>query len=808
MRIRPRAAAGPAVRAAVGGLSGRRVQAIVVGLVVGVSTAASTLALGLVADSNAPFDHAFTAQHGADVTATVSGASPAQLAATTHLAGVTASAGPFPEVTVPASARVTPSFNVSAGQGQKGTPVTVQQSLTLVGRTSPGGPVDDLMLTSGHWPTGPGQVVLSGAPGGLGLGVGSQLTVTGVVGSPKLTVVGVATSVTGTAQGWVTPSEISALHAAGAPTAAQMLYDFTSAGTAAAVNADIKTVTAALPHGSVAGTQSWLDAKAQATSSFAPWVPFIVAFGLIGLVMSVLIVINVVSGAVVAGIKRIGVLKSIGFSPPQVVAAYVLQVAVPAVIGCVTGVVAGNLLALPMLGHTAQVYGVGALAVPTWVSLAVPLALLGLVAGTAAAIALHAGRMSAVQAIAIGRAPRPRHGYGAHRLLSRARRLPRPVTLGLAGTFVRPGRTLVTLAAIVFGVTAVIFGFGLSTSLDRIQADLSRTTSEQVQVLLAGRQGPVTINGQAAAKQTLAEQESTVQAALRAQPRTKHYAAVADDELSALGLAGQLSLTGFGGAASWTGYTMISGHWYSGTGQVDVNTAFLDDTGAQVGQQYTLTSGAKHITVQIAGEVFDPNGGQPEMIGATATLSAVDPALSTQTYLVQLAPGTDTGAYVNTLGRTLGPGYLVTVNNSGGAVLPAILGLVATLTVVIAVVAGLGVLNTVMLQTRERVHDLGVFKAIGMTPRQTIAMVIATVAGTGLAAGLIAIPAGVLLHRSVLPIMGHAARTGLPPAVLNVYHAPELTLLALSGLVIAAAGALAPASWAARTCTAAALRAE
>ena len=75
------------------------------------------------------------------------------------------------------------------------------------------------------------------------------------------------------------------------------------------------------------------------------------AFGLIGLVMSVLIVANVVGGAVVAGTRRIGVLKSIGFSPAQVVAAYVLQVAVPALIGCVVGVAAGNLLAEPLLSQ-------------------------------------------------------------------------------------------------------------------------------------------------------------------------------------------------------------------------------------------------------------------------------------------------------------------------------------------------------------------------------------------------------------------------------------------------------------------------
>jgi putative ABC transport system permease protein len=235
--------------------------------------------------------------------------------------------------------------------------------------------------------------------------------------------------------------------------------------------------------------------------------------------------------------------------------------------------------------------------------------MLALVGITAFAIALRAGRMSAVQAIATGRAPRPAHGYGAHRLLGRARRLPRPVTIGLAGPFARPARTLVTLAAIMFGVTAVIFAAGLRTSLERAQADLSRAASEQVQVQLAGRDGLVLINGQSSAKLSLAAQERAVQAALRAQPGTLHYVAEASGQVSVLGLSDQLSVVGFDGDASWTGYAMIAGHWYSGPGQVDVNTAFLNDTGTKVGEQYTLTSGGKHVTVQIAGEILDPRAG-------------------------------------------------------------------------------------------------------------------------------------------------------------------------------------------------------
>ena len=789
----------PSIRAARSGLSGRRVQAIVIALVVLVSTAASTLALGLLVDSNAPFGQAFAAQHGADVTEAVNTAkaSPAQLAATARLPGVSAAAGPFPETTV-----------IVTGPGGPG-----PEQLTLVGRSSPGGPVDDLTLTAGHWPAGPAQIAWASNGQGLNPPVGSLVTVTGVAGSPKLTVVGIATSITGSAQGWVTPAEITALHTAGAPEASQLLYRFSAAGTSAEVNAGIASLRAALPPGSLFGAQSYLTAKLKAASSVAPWVPFVVAFGLLGLAMSVLIVANVVSGAVLAGTRRIGVLKAIGFSPGQVVAAYVLQVAVPAFLGCVVGVLAGNLLAVPLLGQTAQVYGVGTLTVPGWVDLVVPLTMIVLAGVVALLIALRAGRMSAVQAIATGRAPRAARGYGAHRLLGRVRLLPRPAAIGLAGPFARPTRTAVTLAAILFGVIAVTFAVGLGTSLNRVQAGLSHTASEPVRVALPG-----TAPGGPAGSHppSLAAQQRAVQAALRAQPGTLHYVAEADDQISVLGLSDQVSLTAFGGNASWTGYGLIAGHWYSGAGtgpdtgsaEADVNTAFLTATGTAVGDTYDLTSGARHVTVRIAGEIFDPAGGRPEIIAGLSTLAHVDPGLTVTQYDVSLKPDVSARAYANAVEQSIGQDYSAMPNARTSSEYVAVVGLVATLTLLLMAVAGLGVLNTVVLATRERVHDLGVFKSIGMTPRQLIAMVVCSVAGIGLVAGLIAIPAGVALHQYVLPIMGQAAQTGLPASVLNVYQPWELVLLALSGLVIAIAGALAPASWAARTPAASALRAE
>ncbi|MFC6930033.1 FtsX-like permease family protein [Actinomadura yumaensis] len=134
--------------------------------------------------------------------------------------------------------------------------------------------------------------------------------------------------------------------------------------------------------------------------------------------------------------------------------------------------------------------------------------------------------------------------------------------------------------------------------------------------------------------------------------------------------------------------------------------------------------------------------------------------------------------------------------------------LAALLTLMLVGVAGLGVLNSVVLDTRERVRDLGVCKAIGMAPRQTVAMVLGSVAGIGAVGGLIGLPAGVALHHRVLPLMGRGAGTGLTPRMIGVYDAPGLVLLGLGGVAIAVLGALLPATWAAGVRTATALRTE
>ncbi|CAM5708738.1 ABC transporter permease [Streptomyces aurantiogriseus] len=792
-------ALGRVVRAGVGR---RRVQTAVLVMTTLMAVTASVLAVGLLAASRAPFDRAFAQQHGAHLTGQFDGtrATAAQLAATARASGVTATAGPFRTLTVRPRTASASDF-LPAGVDLP--PVTV------VGRAEAGGPVDAIDLVEGAWATRAGEIVV--ADGELPARLGTRLTFPGAPGSPTLTVVGLARSVTGTAEAWVTPAQAEALTARGGPAAYEMLYRLRAAGTDAEVAAGRAAIAAAVPKGAMTGSQSYLVVRQQQTANAMAFVPFLVAFGVLGLLLSVLVVGIVVSGAVGAATRRIGILKSLGFTPAQVVRAHVGQALIPAAIGCGLGLVLGNVLAVPVLSEVGSAMGAPAASIPVWVDVVVPAAALVLVAGAALVPALRAGRLRTVDALTVGR----RRGAGRGRLLRRLTGrlpLPRAVGLGLADPFARPARSGTMAAAVAFGAVCVTFAVGLALTLGAIQERRTLDSAGSVVVSSGGGQGPpgaeaVPAGGTADAPNA---EPGDVAAALRAQRGTGRFYGTAQAEVSASGITGVTTVVAYQGDSSWGAPRLVSGSWLDGPGQAVVTTRFLTAAGIRVGDTVTLTEEGRQVPVRIVGEAFFTDGEGMALLTSTTTLAGLGLDAKPSRYYVQTRPGTDLKPYLTALNAALEPvGAVATVDTAdSSSVIVAMDAVIGMLTLLLVVVAGLGVLNTVVLDTRDRVHDLGVLKALGMTPRQTVAMVVTSVAGIGLLAGTAVVPAGVALHHWITPLMGDAVGMVLPRGMVAVYDPPTLVLLALGGLVIAVAGGLVPAGWAARTDTATALRAE
>jgi putative ABC transport system permease protein len=774
------------------GVGRRRVQTVVIGLVVMIAVTSAVLGGSLVVASTAPFDRAFAQQHGPHLNAQFDAGktTAARLSDSAHVAGVIAAAGPF------ATATITP----------RDTDGPNLQPMKVVGRADPGGGVDDLTLIQGTWVTGPGQIVLSAEydVGPFPLSVVMRLP--DLPGSPTLKVVGVARSVSRTADGWVTPAAVASLTGAGTSGGYQMLYRFAVADTAAQIDADRAAVLAVAGSEALTGAVSWLAVKLATDRSTALFLPLLIAFGVLGMVMSVLIVGNVIAGAVGLGTRRIGVLKALGFTPAQVVRAYVAQALIPAAVGIGVGVVVGNLLAIPVLSDTDQLYGTTTSGVAPWVDAAVVGGSLAVVALTGWIAALRAGRLRTVDALAVGRTPRPGRGQWAARLTARLP-LPRALSLGLAHPFARPMRAAAMLAAIVFGAASVTFAVGVAASLNQVQVAKSHIAAD-VTVLPAGAEG---LGGPTPSppKAPTADNLAAVAAAIDAQPGSGRHYSFTTTEMAIAGTSGSARVSAFTGDASWGGYQIVSGSWFTRPGEAVVPTTFLTDTGTHVGDTIVLTDEGTTVRVRIVGEVFHPTD-ELMVFADAATFTAVTSGPQFVTYRIAVTPGTDVSGYLTGLNSTLEPlGFTAVVSEAGDSSTVLVLNALTTLlTLMLVAVAALGVLNMVVLDTRERVHDLGVHKALGMTPRQTIGMVIASVVLTGLAGGALGAPAGVALHGVVLPAMGHISGLKLPASVTDVFNPMELILLGLGGLLIAIVGALLPASWAARTRTATALRTE
>ncbi|WP_250003587.1 ABC transporter permease [Actinoplanes sp. M2I2] len=735
------------------------------------------VALALLAAASGPFDQAYAQQRGAHLVASFDSgkATDTALADSTHRSGVSAAAGPFDQAAVEVTFAPDPRAPSTASQP----PPLV---MTVVGRDQPDTAVDELHVWQGRWAVRSGEIVINVEPTA---DVPMTLGDTATLGDGRtVKVVGLAYTVSQSAQAWVTSGEMATLH----PTTKQMLYRFTAAATDAEISAGQAAVTAGMPAGALLGTQSYLTLRFNAELTAGVFLPFLMIFGCFGLVVAVLIVANVISGAVVAGLRHIGVLKALGFTPNQVMAVYLTMVLLPTVAAAVLGTILGNVLAVTVLsGAFFESYGAGAFHVAPWVTITALFGVPVLVGLTALLSSVRARRLSAVEAISAGSAPRPGRGLRVQRWLG-GTRLPRAVSLGVGLPLARPARSALTAATVLLGVAGVTVAIGLSSSVTAyVDAD---TRADAVHLDVRPAKGGPTLSDQA--------DESM----LRALPGAERVVASKELTMRQIGGTEPTQVRFYRGSDA--GFEMPKGRWPAAAGEVAVSPRFLTQSRLALGDTFTLERDGKQLPVRIVGEVL--MGAAEPVLSHWATLTRIAPDSRADSYEVKLATGADVSAYV--AGVKAGDPGLIAEPASAPSVIVAVYSTITLLTLLLGAVAALGVFNTVVLNARERRRDLGTLKSIGMTPRQVVLMMVTSMAALGLAGGLVGIPIGIVFQRYAMHAIAHAAQIVIPDHMLDVYSAPIVVLLILAGAVIAAVGALFASRSASRLTIADALRTE
>ncbi len=263
--------------------------------------------------------------------------------------------------------------------------------------------------------------------------------------------------------------------------------------------------------------------------------------------------------------------------------------------------------------------------------------------------------------------------------------------------------------------------------------------------------------------------------------------------------------------------TLSSGRWYSASANElvlgdqamqhlrlrlgdEVPLTFDLNTGQQVTIRYMVV-GTLFATQQ-ADQVYAP-------LSSLTTQAAIPTAdLLTRTgYEITLRSGVSAPAFTQTLQQVTADRIGVKVYDlSPPRAVTEAVGVMTILAIVLMAIGAVGILNAMLLSTRERYRELGTLKAIGLTPGQMVRSVTEGAVVLGALSVALGIPLGLVLTAQGLQALVNSLG-GLPHFQMGI-NWPALALLVPATLLVAALGAYLPARWAARVPVSEALRYE
>ena len=443
-------------RLVIGDIRRRWVQSLLLVVMVLTTTTTLTLALTLHHASQNPFARTRAATKGPDFVAENGPApgsgdpSPSQFAPLMHAHGVQATAGPFPV----AFTRLTAS----------GIDVPVDAE----GRDIGPSPVDQPLLTAGHWVSAGGAVIEQGLAEALGLHVGDTIS----LGGHRFRVVGIALTTArpfypASSPGlvWLTSSDAKSLATPAEPLG--YVLDIKMAPHAPLHALDAPSQAFATSSGVPSSVEDWQGIRADDYRVIALDQKVLLVGSWLLAMLAIASIAVVVGGRMAEQTRRVGLLKAVGGTPKFVGGVLLAQNVVLALGAAIIGLGAGTLLA-PTLGSPGNgLLGAATSPSPTLGSAAFVMGVAVAVAVAATlAPAVRGARMSTLRALGdAAHAPRRRA-----RVIALSAALPVSMLLSLRLIARRTRRTVLTAASLMIAVTMVVAALAVQRSLQTHQS--------------------------------------------------------------------------------------------------------------------------------------------------------------------------------------------------------------------------------------------------------------------------------------------------------------------------------------------------
>ncbi|GGU82135.1 hypothetical protein GCM10010211_55130 [Streptomyces albospinus] len=746
-------------------LRAHRGQATLMVLVTAVIAVSLILANALLQDAANPWQRIFLQSRGAHVWIHMRpGADTAPLS---RLDGVTGVAGPY---------RTAPADLVRGTE-------KVGLELRAAGAEPPS--VARPLVRSGRWldPARPDSIVLEGSLAhAMRVGVGNTVTVHGRDGATRpMRVLGIADSADQGSYpdwtpglGWVLPSALDRV--VPEPVHTQQVIGLRLRDPGAA-DFTAQQVVTTLGSGQVTQVTTWQQVRSAMGQDNRLLGLLLGVFGLVALVAAALAMAGAAGSRVLVQVRDIAVLKTIGFTPAQVVRLFLYEHTALALAGMVLGAGAASLFGPLLPGALGEAMGLWQAEPAHAGALAATGA--GVVLSIALATVLPAWRAGRIPAAPTVRANHPASGISRLARLALLLKLPPALALGSRAAFHRPLRAGLTVARLAIPIMMITVALGSWATLDGFQ-DHPRQLG-----LAASLTARPSGMGDAEARRLLTRQPEVA----AAYPGVETPALVPGETTT-------ITVRALGTADHPYPFALAAGHLIRDEDEAVAGQGALDLLHARVGEWVRVMAGGTPHILHIVGRDIEPDHNGEMLSVELGALAGPGGPPKTQYDALVLRPGADPKAVrADLIAASHGRLDVRSVANPAdrlGMVRVVVVGLVGVLTLI-----GLAELVTATASgLRDHIRDLGVLRAMGLTPRQVTAIIVTSTGLLAMVAVLVGTGLGVLLSDRLINMEGQASGVG---AGIARMPAPETLLLAGAvAVAVAACVSVVPATRATR----------
>jgi putative ABC transport system permease protein len=743
-------------------LRARPSQALLtVGVVAGV-VAALVLATMLLQGAVNPWQQLFARTHGADVLIYFqNGTETGELSS------------------VPGIREVGQPYQAAAATLEQG---PVQSPVELAGMTPVPPAMSTPLLVAGTWLRSSerdGAVLEASFAAAVHVGVGMRIVVDGIDGtSVPMQVIGIAdTADQGFYPQW-TPGLIWVQHGLLArvephPSETQevvgLRLDNTSAvATGQVVQAIWNLYNGPTENSAVLRYSTWQQVQASMASNDRLLGLLLALFGVMALVAAPCAIANVTAGRVLMQRQDIAMLKALGFTPRQVVGMLLAEQTVLGAAGAGLGLVAARLMTSSVFVRPPDGTPVGLAPLDgSWAALIG----VGTVLTVAIATVIPAWRAGQVSPVAAVQPSPPRGHLSLMARLGLLVHLPPALVLGARDSLTRRLPAALTVVGLAIPMAMITIALICWSTIDGFTRDPGRIGLAAAITVTQG----VLDNGKAL---NLISHDDQVLA---------YYPGAAFDTLLP-GDNGTFIARAMGYSSRPYPFQAVQGQIYDEPNEAVAGQGFLTLMHIGVGAWISPTIDGVPVILHIVGRTIEPdNNGDVLDFGLDALRDAGSPAPQLM-YALVLKPGVSAADARATLLRASGDELDVQLVANPADGLGVVKVVIVVAVVVLAVIGLANLLTAAAVGLRDHVHEVGVLKALGLTPRQVMATLVVNtmiLTAIGVASGIVA---GLVIAPRLINMQGQAS--GIGSGIAASLSAATIVEILAVALAIATAASL------------------